>query len=89
MPDLATAAKHAHPAFGDHVQHYPADVREQLDRFIELDELDQAALVLYLGRFAPCTLELAFRTVNDLPCWEAGCGRPRHPGFSCEDVAEL
>lgn len=81
--DLAHRAKHADVAFADHVLRYPADVREQLDTFLDLDQLDQAAVVLHLGRFAPHTLELAYRSVNDLPCWENGCAHPRHVG-ECE-----
>lgn len=83
MSDLATAAKRADPTFADHVLRYDPDVREQLDTFLDLDELDQAAVVLHLARFAPATLELAYRSVNDLPCFEAGCGHARHLG-GCE-----
>lgn len=83
IADLQRAAKHAHPAFHDHVQRYTSDVREQLQRFIELDELDQAAVVLHMARFTPNTLALAYASVNDLPCWAAGCAHPRHIG-GCE-----
>lgn len=81
--DLEREAKHAHPAFHDHVQRYTSDVHEQLQRFIELDELDQAAVVLHMARFAPNTLALAYASVNDLPCWADRCGHFRHVG-ECE-----
>lgn len=75
-----TVAKHADPTFDEHVMRYPREAREQLEKFGELGELDQAALVLHLAQYVPRTLALAFRTVNELPCWENGCGHPRHVG---------
>lgn len=83
MLDLERDAKHAHPSFAEHVLRYPADVREQLERFIELDDLDQAAVVLHLARYSTANLALAYAGVNDLPCWGGPCGHPRHVG-GCE-----
>lgn len=78
--ELADAAKYAHPAFADHVQRQATDVRDQLEQFVHLDELDQALVVLWLARYAPNLWQLAMTQVNEAPCFAGGCGHPRHLG---------
>lgn len=83
MSTVADVARYADPAFHDFVQAHPPDARAELERFLDLDELDQAVVVLFLARYASNLLSLSMKWVNDVPCFAAGCGHPRHLG-GCE-----
>jgi hypothetical protein len=78
-----TAAKYAHPSFDDTVMRYGHDARQLLEVFLELDELDQALVVLRVARFAPTFLAATMAGINEEPCFAGDCGHPRHLG-SCE-----
>lgn len=80
MTAVADVARYADPAFSDHVERYGADRQVALEQFFDLDELDQALVVLFVARFAPGLYGAALKNVNEAPCFSAGCGHPRHIG---------
>lgn len=77
------AARHADATFAEVVLGNTTEARGALELFRDLDELDQAVVILLLARYSPRILAFALQQVNEAPCFTAGCGHPRHIG-SCD-----
>lgn len=78
--NLIDAARHADATFAETVLAADTDSRAALELFIDLGQLDQAVVVLFLARYAGNMLALAMAQVNEAPCFAQGCGHPRHLG---------